>query len=652
MKKFLAMTLALALALGLAVPALAEEALDPFYTVDGEPVEAVPISDVIWTGEESDDHAAYEAAHPEEIANLDVDALIAGWGYQDYTAQKQFMDSEGWWYDTVEEAVKDYYINQRLLVEDICADAEEYRAAYPEEWESFDADTFFANEVQRDWDSGYQDTAHYMAYYNILTKEEFVDDMFVWYIDDYYSSDDSYDKNGEPTLTLMVNGVASDATVTAVDGVSYVDAAALRAILGNQAVAAGVTGPVAVRAAAETAGWDVAWYGGGWRGVDQEIQLWDKHAFEAKLDQEFGPLNDFMARLMTMSREALTSKEAIAGKETVDVTLTQFSTLDGSKDYKLSFVIDYVVQNAVIDMTVTFDVSQLLQMISPADLARLGKNGAPTLDQLAGLLRAGKMEFLIDYNRGVVACNIPLLALLDEDLSGWQTQYLDGWDEVKETLFDSGELTFTSTLYASMVSTASRSWGGGAEKALEEYNQSVGALRAFFGKERFTTVGGKTTYTLTTQAVNRALGEALALKEPGKASFFKACELTYALDERGGVVMDMHIRPDMEGISAATTASQDEDDPYFTFGASTMMGAILRAFDMDVTASGSGDQSRATSRVKIHWNNVGTMDMRCETTAGAATRTPRRIEDVERSWVYPRLDGGEFGRELLALVGR
>lgn len=458
--------------------------------------------------------------------------------------------------------------------------------------------------------------------------------------------EDEPEPEPEPTLKLMVNGVASDAAVTAVDGVSYVDAAALRAILGDKAVAASATGPVALRPAAETAGWDVAWYGGGWRGLDQEIQLWDKAAFEAKLDQEFGPFNGFMARLMTMSREALTTKEAVGGKETVDVTLTRFSTLDGSKDYKLKFTMDYVAQNAVIDMTVTFDVSQLLQMVSPADLARLGKNGAPTLEQLTGLLKAGKMEFLVDYDRGVIAYNIPLLGLLDEDMKGWQTEYLYGWDEAKEALLGGGELSFVSTLYASMVSQASGRWGGGAEKAKADYDQAVGSLAIFLGKDRFTTsAGGEITYSLTTRAVNEAFGRLMELPEPDKASFFKACDITYSLSEWGGMNMKMRVRPDMEGILAAQAATMDDDD-YFTFGSSSAMGMILGAFDMDLTASGVSDKNGGSSQLSVHWNNVGKLDMRCESKAGAATRAPRRIEDVERAWVYRPVGddpGGLFG---------
>lgn len=428
----------------------------------------------------------------------------------------------------------------------------------------------------------------------------------------------------EPALTLMVNGVVSGVAVTAADGVSYADAAQLRTILGDKAVAADATGNVAIRPAAEAAGWDVAWYGGGWRGADQEIQLWDKAAFEAELADQFGPFNDLMAKLMSVSRDVLNTKTPISGHETVNIDLTRFSTLDGNKTYTLTLAVDYVVQAGVLDMTLTFDVSQLLNVFAPADLAWLAEQGELDLTRLTQLLKAGKMELIIDYNQGVLAGNIPLLTLLDPDMEGWHAQYLSGWEEVRELLMGDGELSFTSTLYAVMLNQAGASYGGGAESALADYRDMVDALSIFLGKDRFTTQNGKTTWTVTTQMVNRAMAEAMELAEPEKASFFKAYEIKCSLDDKGNIAMDAHFRLDVDGIAAAM--AQDE---WYDFGEATGVSMIMGLLDMDITASTSGSQNQANSHVNIHWNNVGSLEMRAQTTAASSGKGPRQIADLD-----------------------
>lgn len=609
MKKLLAMALTLALCLGLAVPALA---VTP--PMEGEDYEYFDAS------------AAYEAAHPEEIAALDVDALIATWGYKDMTAREAFLKDYEWFGDTVEEAAKGHYIDCRLIAQEDSEAALLYREMYPDAWAEFDADAFFQSERGSEtWGK-----AEYMATYCLFTQEEFVDDMFTDYVEYGYMDQDvgyvDWDEPEEqPTLTLMVNGVASDVAVTAENGVSYADAAALRSILGDKAVPADATGNVAIRPAAEAAGWDVAWYGGGWRGVDQEIQLWDKAAFEAELADQFGPFNDLMAKLMSVSRDVLNTKTPISGHETVNIDLTRFSTLDGNKTYTLTLAVDYVVQAGVLDMTLTFDVSQLLDLLPDFNRTMIEKDEeAPSWDQLTQLLKAGKVELILDYDQGMVAWNAPMLALLDPELEGWHAQYLSGWEEVRELLMGDGELSFTSTLYAVMLNQAGASYGGGAESALADYRDMVDALSIFLGKDRFTTQNGKTTWTVTTQMVNRAMAEAMELAEPEKASFFKAYEIKCSLDDKGNIAMDAHFRLDVDGIAAAM--AQDE---WYNFGEATGVSVVMGLLDMDITASTSGSQNQANSHVNIHWNNVGSLDMRAQTTASVAGKGPRQITDLD-----------------------
>ena len=656
MKKLLAMALVLALSLGLAVPALADKVevvyidsidsqLEELLSAEANPElkniadEPAEVQEFLWQmykggmlqenagydlsyfEDEVDEYAAYQAAHGEEMAGLDIAQLLADWDYRDMTAAEQFMEYVAEEGESLEEAVTRYYIEQRLYVAEMCDLAREYKADYPQEWESFDADAYFETE----W-YGYESQAAYRAYTNILTDEEFVDNMFADYIvtyvvDDYgWDYDDDRGYHGEPTLTLMVNGEASAAEITAQDGVSYVDADALREILGAEAVPADQTGPVAVRATAEAAGWDVAWYDGGWWGEDQEVQLWDKDAYEARLAEEFGPLNDFFGKAMKQGMGIIFSDEPLSYHQTVDVALKRFSTLDGDRDYALPLAVDYVAQKGVVDITVTFDLSELLQAVDAKTLAALtGRGGLAA--QLTQLLKSGKMEFILDYNEGVMAYNIPLLTLFGEDQAGWKAIDLDS----PMGLGEMEEYTFVSTLYATMVTNAEY-WG--AEEAAAELESTVGALAVFVGKDHFSTQNGKTTWTLTAQTVNKALS-ALATEDGEVYSFFKAFDLTYTLDDKGALSADMHIRPDMAGIAAAAAA---EDEIYS--GASILINWILSLYDMDITLGGSGSLNSYASHMSVHWNNMGKLELDSKSTLDKAAQGPRQVDEVAPKFVF------------------
>ena len=630
MKKLLAMALALALCLGLAAPALAEDGTDAYHDYDYY---------YNWYGYDEALYDEYKAAHPEEMAALDVDQLLADWQYEDInmTAEEQFMNWQGQEGESLEEAVVRVYVEKRLDVLESVQDAQTYKAEYPEAWADFDADAYF--EYEWGWDKG-----DYYAYFCIFTDEEFVDNMFVNYVNMYglyddwdygYNWDYGYDYDyGEQALVLMVNGVANEAEVTAEGGVSYVDAAVLREILGAEAVPADQTGPVAIRAAAEAAGWDVAWYNGWWD-EDQEIQLWDKAAYEARLAEEFGPLNDLLTKNAERGRESMFSQEAVSGHDTVDVKLTAFSTLNGNKDYTMTMTIDYVAQNGVLDGTITFDVAALLQVMDPWTLRWMIADSGFTADQLTQVLKAGKMELILDYNENVMAYNIPFLGLVDEDLAGWQTcdLGLPGGD-------DGVESTYVSTLYTQMLDRADYL---GAEYAAEKYEDSVGLMVLFAGKDRFAVQNGKTTYSLTTQAVNEYLSDKVVADGAPEAaySFFKAFDMTFTQDDKGNTSLDLHIRPDVDGIKEAAAA---QDDYSYYYGMD-IFGWSLPSIDMDITASGSGNQNGFSGKLSVHRDNEGTLELNLKETLSKSTKSPRQIKDVAPEIDQPRLGiiGGTDG---------
>lgn len=448
-----------------------------------------------------------------------------------------------------------------------------------------------------------------------------------WWMDDVPAS--------ESTLTLYVNGVATDVELTAGEGVTYADADALRQFFGPEAVPAEQTGPLPIRATAEKAGWDVGWYGGGWNG-EQEVQLWGKEGYVTALAEEFGPLNDFLAKAMKVSGNTLFAETPTSTHETVTVDLTRFSTLDGDKTYPLTFEVDAAMGGGVLDATLTFDVTELLKLFPTDALESVTKMGGFSVTQLRQFLKAGVMEFIIDYNTGEMAYNIPLLALVDEDLAGWQTETLPGLDGTAEAMKGLEEVSFTEALYAQLLNTAERS---GAAYGLMEYGSVTDALSVFAGKDRFTTQNGKTTYSLTTEAANQSLTRIIAdaadlhdfSDVPGGVfSFFKAFDITYTLDDSGNVTMELHIRPDTDGIAAAVAKSYESSYYGDTSAAGVMeivMNWVMKAWDMDMTASSQGSAQRSTGRVDIHWNNVGKVSVRTTATQTSG-KAPRNVEDV------------------------
>lgn len=659
MKKHLALALTLILTLGLVCPAwAAEETADPlpenWWMDDVAPAEddyvyIDPDSlEPVWTNPAYDGtYEEYAAAHPEEFENLDPDALLAGWGYVERTPAEWFLAYEGEYGETLEEAVWRTYVGKRIKVEYNCAQAEEYRAKYPKEWAKFDADSYFESEWLGYSGDSLPDKAAYMARYNVLTEEEFVDDMFVMYVDDNRYTvgfeQDEYEMP-EPTLTLTVNGVSTDVEVTAGEGVTYADADALRQLFGAEIVPETATGLLPIRTTAEAAGWDVVWYGGGWwYGGEREVQLWDKASYEAYLAEEFGPVNDFFAKAMKTSGNTLFADTPTAAHETVTADLTRFSTLDGDETFRLTFDVDAVMGGGVLDVTVTFDVTELLKLFPADALESLTQMGGFSVTQLRQFLKAGVMEFIIDYNTGDIAYNIPLLALVDESLAGWQTETVSDLVGVGETMMGLDEMadrSLTSTLYAQMINSASY---GGAEYALDEYEQTVGLLSTFAGKDRFTIQGNKTTYSITTQAMNEALSALINADADDDSeldrvaqpvySIFKAFDITYTLDEVGNVTASLHIRPDTDGIAAAVAKAYESSYYSYDPTASGVMGVVmnwlLKGWDMDMTASSQGNAARSTGRVDVHWNNVGKLSVRT-TAAQTSGKAPRSIDDIVR----------------------
>lgn len=652
MKRTLALTLALVLALGLCAPALAAEEDVSIYYVDGQPVETVPagtvpelkniadepqeVQDFLYemyrdgdlTQENTDydlsyfedgdyeyvdPYAEYEAAHPEEIAALDVDALIAGWGYKDMTAAEAFMEYNGWRGDTVEEAAKNRYIERRLWVQEDAENAPLYREEYPDAWASFDADAFFQMAYGEDMDK-----AEYMAYYSLFSEEEFVDDMFTDCIeyghydegwDDDYAGDDP---DGEPTLTLVVNGVRSDIPIAANEGTTYADAADMRLLLGEEAVAAGYEGQVSVREVAEKLGWDVVWYDDGygewydydwydhdWWGWDQQVCLWDPVAFQAEATEAMAGYQALLEMVGESAGDGLFSSTPKRETETLELTFTRFNSLDGDEEYTLTVKMDGVYQEGVVDVTFTFDLSQLLALL-PAEGEEIETYAPFTFDELKALLTAGKAELILDLNAGTAAYNCPLLDLLEGSKTGWHLADFPAYSKEK--------VDMAEALYKDVLATTERSGGEAAKRMADAL---LAGFSAVAGPENIKRSGSKLTVHVETERVNAALSRLLGTEEP--IAFFRRFDMDATLTTAGDTDMTMVLRPNMEVLVGA---------------ASPMDLSLYGVPDIQLAATTHGDRARGTTNMELHIQNWGKFVLEGASAVVRAVKGPRQIKDV------------------------
>lgn len=596
MKKTLALALALVLCLGLCTPALATK--DP---VEGyvDPVEQ------------------YALDHPEEIAALDVDALLADWGFKDMTAGEAFLAWYGSEGSDLADAVKMYYINQRLIVKEYCSVAAKYKAEYPEEWESFDADAVFQKTMVEE--NGWANKEEYVRRYCILTEEEFVDRMFQVYIYDSfydydYDSEWSGDDFAEPSLKLVVNGVASDVAIAANDWTTYADAAALRAILGETAVAPGYEGPVPIREAAENAGWDVQWYDGGWADEDQEVQLWNKDLILQELEPQVEPFQQVVDAVAGLARRTLWTETPQRQTQTVTLTFKKFDTLDGDKTYTMKGRAEAVYQGGVVDMTMTLDLSALVELL-PADTVKyMALSLELTVDELKGQLSALKIEAIADYNQGATAVRMPLLETLGLGQGDWQISYstTPEWLEGPN---------YAESLYDDMVRRGEWAGGVSARTNMEEQVAAEGLVL----EDSLKKVGSTITWTIKTDKLNKGLLSTDDISYFDETPPFKKFDLTLSISGDESYDLTLAIRP-----NADCPAMLDQGDLPGMF--------LTTGDDFDLSLTAHGDSRQATVSGKLHVKNFGVFDLASQSTTGSAGQGPRQIKDVERLWVEPAPD--------------
>lgn len=528
----------------------------------------------------------YETRHPGELDSITTEALLASFGYtQTLTPVEQFMKAQGL---ADSSQVRPYllsdYARARLQVEQTHAAALDYQVQYPEQWAGFDADAWLAE--QYSWWS----KAEYMSLYLLLSEEEFREDMFVNYVGSESWKWDLDHPGSNSDVTLMVNGERSEAAVTLIDGVSCASADSLNPILGTQ-----LTGDrIAIRQAAESAGWDVVW-----SASENTVYLFHRDDLP---QGDFSKFDELMNRVLAAAR---TEKgQSYQTTETIDLKLTAFNTLDGDKTHTARAVAELIQKDSLYELTVTLNAAELMPLIPKASLNLMD---AQFIKDLTTLMRGCKFTLLLNGETGDLYINAPLLALIDDTYkeNTWLRAGLGGSLALPFDL-DSLEWNTNDFLYQQLLNQSAQ----GSWFAYYSYLSNQEMLSALMGPQNLTEKNGTLTWTLNTQSLKNLLPED---EETGAqmASIFKEYNVTLSVDKNGKMTSDAALRLDMDAL--ATLISQGSWAPDPLSAALTSWLTNLFDFRMESHASGTADSSSSTA--SFHWKNQFKLEM-----SGASTR--------------------------------
>lgn len=544
------------------------------------------LSDQVYDAYSSHVVTSYEAAHPEEMANFDVNAYLVSQGYQDPTAA--FMEDYGLDSpDQVPARAKFLYINDRLNVAETHTQAEAYRAADPESWESFDADAYYAEEYGYYGDS----KEAYMSLYTLLTQEEFAEDMYVEYMT-YYNYDDSWypgQISGDRPLTLVSNGENVDAELTAADGMTYVSAETANTLFGAHFTEESVP----LRAAAESNGWDVVW-----NANQNQVVLLNRETMMAGTD--FSSFDELMNRLMKAQMGEAGQSYRTTG--TSDISFTAFNSIDGDKTYHATVKSEALFRDNVYDVTVTVSVADLLGLLSQQTLDKLAADMPKfTLKDLKTLLTGVKVELIMNLDTGMVYWNAPILASFDDSVSADTWYALDlglTADSLQKMM--AGEWNTADILYDELVAQSESSWS--PTYSYYSFTSSLDTLALLFGADRFTESGGTLTWKIDAKTVNGLMSE-LAGQD---VSIFKEYDMAISVSENGKFSAKAAFRMDMDAAAAMIA-----DSSWYATGAAETAAITwaMNLFDFRMASSSSGTADQASGTAEFHWKNQFSLKM-------------------------------------------
>ena len=527
----------------------------------------------------------YEARHPGELDSISTEFLLTDLGYtQTLTPMDQFM--EDWEITDPAQArptLLSIYAKDRLWAEKIHFTFLSCQEQYPEQWASFDADTWFAQEYF------YYDKTEYMSIYDISSEEQFREVMFVDYVErESWKWDLDY-PGGNSDITLMVNGEKSEAAVTLIDGVSCASADSLNAILGTQ-----LTGDqISIRQAAQEAGWDVIW-----NSADRVVYLYR----QADLPQgDFSKFDALMNRLLAAAK---TEKgQSYKTTETIDLKFTAFNTLDGDKTHTARVTAELVQRDALYEATVTLNAADLMPLIPKASLNLLD---AQFIKDLTTLMRGCKFTLLLNGETGDLYINAPLLALIDSTYkeNTWLHASL-GTDLAQLLDLENLEWNTNDLLYQELLDGAAQDSMYLSYFAYYRYIANQEMLSALMGPQNFTEKNGTLTWTLNVQSLKNLLAEEDEELAAQIASIFKEYSVTLSADKNGKMTSNMALRLDMGALASLIAQSGWGSDPL----SAALISWMTNLFDFRVESHASGTADKSSSSSTFHWKNQFKLEM-------------------------------------------
>ena len=585
----------------------------------------------------------YEEAFPGELESLSTEEMLAQQGYLDPVSA--YMEDRGLESpEAVRESLLADYIYSRQEAADRHDQAEAYRTEDPESWESFDADAYFAEE----W-SWYTKEEFMSGWRDLRTEEDFKEYLYIEYMEGKIGYPNWWEDRDYP-LSLVVNGFDYAAELTAVDGVTYAPPEVVNAILGTHYTDA----QVPLRAAAVEEGWDVVWnqYTNDVVLLDRELLLkgiyaddetlasvdemdeWGYEGMGQKLLSLMGELDGNMiyqdfSKFDEMMTRAISAVEWEPGQsyrttETMDITLTTLNSLDGDKEYPFTVQLDAVTRDNVVDLTVSANVVQLLDLL-----------GKPALDQLAAempkvtyqnlktLLTGCKAEVILDGDEGKLYWNVPILALFDDTVgeNDWFCVDLSLGEENETVAAVTEAITAgkwdTAALAYSLLLDGCENDSWGAVSAYGDYAMMRMALNLLVGKDTITEQNGTLTWRLDAQRID----DLMTMADPymGDSSveeLFRELEVTVSVDRNGKQTASAVVRPNMDAIAAENAYWLD---PLGT----AAMSWVMNLFDFRAAAQSSGTTDKATGTAEFHWKNQLKLKLDTATTRQAVKEAPR-----------------------------
>lgn len=583
----------------------------------------------------------YRAAHPGELEALSTADLLAREGY--YDPMDEYMADNG--FDTQDQAVQSLllgYIGRKEAAAQRRAAALAYQKEYPEKWAAFNVDAYFA---ERYW---YYDTKEeFIENYDLQDEQELTDYLFIRFVEENLWPDhEGYDPS------LVVNGVVRSYDLVIENGVSYTDAATLNDILGTS-----LTGDkVAIRAAAEGAGWGVTW-----NPSRNQVVLLDREMLLKGLAAQVTEEELAQAEALGVDVDALlkaqdfTNFDAMMNKvlstadydrsktyqmtETGAVTLTAFNSLDGDETVRATVKSETVMKGRIIEQTYTISAGELVKLLSDETLQAIQESlPKHSAGDLKTLLTGVQVRLILNGETGEMFLNAPILAKLDRNFTEdtWLRADMGDGLDLTWSVLDSlaaGEWDTAELLYNVLLETSASSESG-AVMAYAGYAGARSMLGALVGGDRVKARNGGYTWTLDAQFIDDMLGAVAGYMGASGIgleldSLFKEFEITITVDKNGNQTADMVLRPDMDAI-AGLIAQLDDGD-----GAGTAaMTWALNLFDFRMESHAQGTAQKSQSTVQLHWKNqfkveVESQNRRVETQNAPLETPPETAEIVE-----------------------